>query len=150
MQEEIDIFDQLGETNFAEVETTMPLLQSGAHVFTIRNMERQQWKSGAGSSIVISLNLAEEAADITGERICGVGYPVTDRISLVQKGRYNPKENIARFLEALGMTDQPFDTTFQAYINMTVKAITKIVPEQQAPDGTVYPPKVEISKYLPL
>lgn len=149
MTEEIDVFDQLGDTSLADVETTMPLLSAGVHPFTVKSMERQQWKSGKGSSLVIQLALAEESVDVTGERVCNVGYPVTDRISLVKKGQYDPMVNIARFLEALGMKDQPFDKTFESYQGAELQATTKITPEQHDPEtGSVYPPKVEVSRYV--
>lgn len=148
-EQQYDVFDQLGDTSLADVETTMPLLSAGMHQFTVKSIERTPWKNGNGSHLTIQLSLAEEAVDVTNKRVCNVGYPVIDRISLVKKGQYDPMVNIARFLEALGMKDQPFDKTFESYLGAELTAITKITPEQTNPDtGDIYPPKVEVSRYV--
>lgn len=148
-QNEIDIFEQLGDTNFDEVDTSMPVLAPGLYTFEIKDMRRDQWKSGKGSSLTIQLALTEEAVDVSGERQITPGYSIYDRISLVAKGRYDPRQPIKRFLEAVGMADQPFDQTFSSYLGATVTVKTKIEPERTDPNtGQVYSASPAVAAYV--
>jgi hypothetical protein len=149
MQNEVDIFDSLGEVDFDSVETTMPVIAPGLYEFKITNMAREPWKSGKGSSLAITLSLESEATDITGEKVINPGFPLFDRISLVNKGKYDPRVPIKRFLQAVGMDDQPFDQSFQSYLGLTVQAKTKVTPERTDPDtGATYPARAEVSSYV--
>lgn len=143
-----DIFDSLGDTDFSEVDTSMPVLAANVYEFEVKSIERKEWASGEGSSLVINLSLNQDAEDVSGEREISPGYPVTDRISLVAKGRYDPRQAVARFLEALGMKDEPFDKTFQSYIGQTLQAKTKVEQERELPDGRVIPQQTAIASYL--
>jgi len=118
------------------------------HEFEIKSMERKVWNSGQGSSLVINLALVNDAVDVSGTRTVNAGFPVTDRVSLVKKGKYDPLQAIARFLDATGTRAQGFDQTFDSYIGTIIQCKTKIRPEQQNEDGTVYPPQTEIAQYI--
>jgi len=144
----IDIFDELAATDFSEVETTRPVLAAGLYEFSITNMERTIWKSGQGSSLVIQLALQSEGVDQSGERHISAGYVVTDRISLVKKGEYEPAKQVAKFLESIGMKDQPFDPSFESYRGAGLLARTKVVGESTSDDGVLYPAKPEIASYV--
>jgi hypothetical protein len=145
MSDNIDIFDSLANTDMSEVSTDMPVLAEGLYEFTVKGVSRQMWKSGKGSSLVIELSLASEGAvDTTGENAISVGYPVTDRISLVKSGNYDPIQNVARFLESIGMKDEPFDPSGEAYVGQTLQAKTKIESDASGE----YPDKTAIRTYI--
>ena len=144
----IDIFDSLGDTNFENVDTSYPVLKAGAYNFTVKDMKREVWKSGQGSSIHIDLELQDETTDVSGERVIAPGYVLTDRISLVAKGKYDPKQAVARFLESIGMKNQPFDTEFHSYIGASLVVKVKIDPESTDAAGNVWPAKSVVGTYV--
>lgn len=147
MTNEIDIFDQLGSTNFEDVDTSYPVLKAGAYNFRIKDMKRETWKSGLGSSIHIDLELLDEAEDIGGKYV-GPGYVLTDRISMVAKGKYDPRQAIARFLESVGLKNEPFDTSFQTYIGLDLVIKVKIEPESTDEQGNTWPAKSVVGTYV--
>ena len=140
-QESIDIFEELQNTNFEDIDTTYPILKPGVYACKVRSVERKPWANGKGSSLVINLALNEGGESVDGRAI-NPGYTIIDRISLVKSDSYDPRVSVALFLDAVDMRDQPFD--INAYTEQSLFITTKIETD---PNGR-YPDKAAVARYM--
>lgn len=148
----LDVFDQLSDTNIAEVDTSMPIIRPGTYELQIVRMERKltdpnEKNPNGGSMIVVHAKTTDTTMTDEGVQLAP-GFPVRGMIWLVKSENYDPLKKIAMFVDSVFNIDDPedrpcFDTTFESYTDQTVWAKIKIRPAEGS-----YPRSNEIDSYV--
>ncbi len=99
MSDETDCMSAL-DGDFSNTETGFPLLVEGLYKLRVVEMSTKPQKSPkTGHNLHIKFALVEPGQDTKGN-VINPGFPVLDLISLVKTERYDPKPQLARFMEA--------------------------------------------------
>lgn len=136
----------------ASIDTTYPVLESGAYLFRITSVDEALTQKGK-RQLKIKLELEQAAKDTKGHEV-KPGYVITDFVSLEKKVepngdvKYDPVKRLVQvFEQILGARPASLDTDL--LIGKTVVAQVKYVAETTDKDtGDTYPEKNQIGKYI--
>ena len=147
MTDQIDIFDQLGQTDWEDVDTSMPVLNPGLIEFKVNNMEVKTSERTGNRYIACDFRTTVETTDVEGKPV-PPGYPVQHIFGLAKTEKFDPMKNIAEFMDAV-LGNRMWDPTFEAYMGQTFYAKTKVGKERQNEEsGETYPARTEISRFM--
>jgi hypothetical protein len=146
-----DIFDDLGNTNFSDVDTSYPVLVPDNYEWEITGAEVKTSDKTGGRYIEVKCSLVSpNAKSLKGTEV-NAGYQVTHILALTPTEKFSAdaiKANIARFMDAV-LGRREWDPTLQAYLKQRFWAKTGVQKETTGEDGTVYPAKTVIKQFVP-
>jgi hypothetical protein len=106
MADEHDILNQLQQgEDLSNIDTEFPVLAAGDVMCEVAKIEVAANSKQTGNNLVIQLKTLEPAESTKGE-VVNPGYPITQWISLVQTEKYDPRNNLATFQDAVLGTTQ--------------------------------------------
>jgi hypothetical protein len=156
----MNLFDQLANTNLAEVSTAYPVLTGGVYEFAIKTFEKKTSDRTGGDYLAIGVTLlSPDATDINGNSV-SPGYAMRHMISLTPSAKQLESKteeecnkdaiaSLCKFLDAL-MTERVWDETLESYIGLTFFAKTKVGKERTDPNtGDVYAAQSEFAAFIP-
>ena len=98
MSEEIDMLSSLETADFTNVETGMPTIPKGLYEVEVLTATIDRNKKQTGSNANFKFGLTQPTTAEDGKAV-NPGFPVFHVISLVKTDKYDPLQNIARFME---------------------------------------------------
>ena len=146
-----DVFDDLGNTNFDDVDTSYPVLSPELYEWEISGAELKTSEKSGGRYIELKCSLVSGNAKSVKGADVNAGYQVTSILALTPTEKLTAdaiKANIARFMDAV-LGRREWDPTLQAYVKQRFWAKTGVSAEKTAEDGTVHPPKTVIKQFIP-
>lgn len=106
MSDEHDILNELQQgEDLSNVDTEFPVLAGGDVLCEVAKLETNPNSKQTGNNLVIQLKTLEPSESTKGE-IVNPGYPLTQWVSLVQTEKYDPRNNLAAFQDAVLGTSQ--------------------------------------------
>lgn len=117
MSEEIDLLAQLENMDLSEVSTGMPVLPQGLYEVEVLESKSETNKKGTGSNWKLKLGLTQPTTSLDGKSV-NPNFPIFTTISLVQTEKYDPKQNLASFLECFTGTKAHKLLPFEQFVSM--------------------------------
>lgn len=101
---ELDILD------LTNVETNRPLMPEGTTRMVLKGFKTEENKAKSGKNLLVILETTQALTATNGKPL-SPGWRHTERISLVQTEKYDPKENLARLQECFLGVKGPFKSS---------------------------------------
>lgn len=158
----LEVLEELGNTDYSEVDTSFPNLMPGQYEFKVSAIELKDSESGGKYILVNAKLVSDNATDTTGSSLAP-GYPIRHMINLTPSAKQlaksgkdecikRIKQDIAKFTEALTGPQRKWHGLegLDNYIGMSFFAKTRVSKEREDPNtGTVYSPQSEIAALIP-
>jgi len=148
---DIDIMQQLSNTDLSTVQTALPTLADGLYEATVAEIKTKPNSKGTGHNLEIKVTLNSSAPALVNDQPTTVnpGFPVFDTISLVQTTdeagavKYDPLPKLAAFREACTGSKAGSFMPLEQYIGARIAIRTKIETDKTGQ----YAPRARIMKY---
>ena len=138
---ERDILNELDSMDLSTVPTGVPVLSPGLVEVSVAELTLTPNKKGTGQNLNIKMVLTQPAVDTQGNTV-NPGFPIYDRISLVQTDKYDPRPRLAEFKECFTGTKAGAFNPLEQYLGLTGSVRTKV--EQSDEYGT----KTVVGRYV--
>lgn len=125
MSEEIDILQNLDSMDLTNVETGVPLIPEGLYEVSVLEAKTEPNKKKTGHNLSLKFGLTQPTTSLDGKAI-NPNFPLFTIISLVKTEKYDPRQNLAAFMECFKGTKAGNFLPVEQFIGMTGNVRVKI------------------------
>lgn len=131
----------LDNMDLSTVQTGMPLIPEGLVELEVVKLELKPNKNGTGQNLNITYHTTQPITSFEG-KLLNPGFPVFDLISLTPTDKYDPRQRLAEFKEAVTGSKVGAFNPLEQYLNCRVAVRVKIERNDE------YGNKNRIARYI--
>jgi len=140
------VWDDLANTDLNAIDTSRPVLAPGTYEFLVKDVKKDESRKGT-PCLSMQLLLQAEAQTVDGKTLAIGSVTVFHKIWLVTTEKYDYKQDLARFMDAV-LGSRHWDPTLEAYKGQTLTAVTGVENSTNPETGESYPPREQIKRLI--